>query len=147
KDIDAVRIELAGRLLVADVETVYQAWQGEAWNDPLKPVIIDITLITAADEHGRTLLAVMHRFGAQIIAKSRESSAIVQRFETNSVASGVSKPGWFGGLIRFFRNGRHTEATVPLHAELISRIWARQALRNVGDEGTGEPELLLTAGR
>jgi len=103
-DIDAVRIELAGSLGGVDVETVYQAWQSEAWNDALKPVIVDITLITEADKHGRALLIVMHRFGAQIIANSRESSAIAQPIVTEHVGPPTSKPGWFGRLIGLLRN-------------------------------------------
>jgi hypothetical protein len=30
----------------------------------VKPVIVDVTFIVEADEHGRALLLVMHRFGA-----------------------------------------------------------------------------------
>ncbi len=121
-DIDAVRIELAGSLGGADVETVYQGWQNEAWNEVLKPVIVDITSITEADEHGRALLVVMHRLGAQIIAKSRVSSAIAQLCLAEPVPPAASKPGWFGRMIGLFRDGWHTEATFPVRAELISRF-------------------------
>jgi hypothetical protein len=71
-DADAVRFELAGTLGGVDVETVHQAWQREAFTDALRPVIVDITFITEADQHGRALLVLIHRFGAQIIAKSPE---------------------------------------------------------------------------
>jgi hypothetical protein len=108
-DADAVRFELAGSLGGVDVETVYQAWEREAWNDPLKPVIVNITFITEADQHGRALLVIMHRFGAQIIAKSSESSAIM----TELVGAAVAKHGWFRRLARFLRNDRHTDATFP----------------------------------
>ena len=77
-DTEAVRIELGGSLTGADVETVYQAWQSEAWTEPFKPVILDITAVTEADKHGRALLVMINRFGAEIIARSLESSAIVR---------------------------------------------------------------------
>ena len=121
-DIDVVKIELSGSLGSADVETVYQAWQREAWHDALKPVIVDITSITEADEHGRALLVVMHRFGAQIVAKSRASSAIALLCITEPVASEASKLGLFARVIRFLRNDRHSQGAFPLRAELISRI-------------------------
>ena len=116
-DMGAVRIELAGSLAGMDVETVYQTWQRDTWDDPLKPVIVDITLLTEADEHGRALLVVMHRFGAQIVAKSPASSAIAQLCLTEP----VSNRGWFSRLVRFFRDGRRRPVPFPLQAELICR--------------------------
>ena len=77
-DVDAARIEFAGSLSGADVESAYQAWQSEAWSEELKPVIVDITSVTEADQHGRALLVLMYRFGSQIVAGSRESSALAQ---------------------------------------------------------------------
>src|SRR5579863_314547 len=121
-DTEAVRIELAGSLGGVDVETVYQAWQGEAFTDALRPVIVDMTSITEADQHGRALLVIMHRFGAQIIAKSPESSAIVQAIVTELVGSADAKPGWFRRLVKFFWTDRHAEATFPPRAEMICRM-------------------------
>ena len=127
-DADAVRLELAGSLGGVDVETVYQVWQREAWNHPLKPVIVDITSMNEADQHGRALLVIMHRFGAQVIANSPESSEIVQPIVTEPVGAAVAKPSWFGRLIGFFREHQHTEATLPLQAEMICRMQAGQRL-------------------
>ena len=125
-DMDAVRIELAGCLEGVDVETVYQAWQRDAWEDPLKPVIVDITLITEADEHGRALLVIMHRFGAQIIANSRESFAIAQTVTREPVKFATSKPGWFAKLIKIFLDDRSKPARFPPQAEMICRVAAGQ---------------------
>jgi hypothetical protein len=125
-DADAVRIDLAGSLDGVDVETVYQAWQRDAWDDPLKPVIVDITLITEADGHGRALLVIMHRFGAQIIANSRESSAIAQTLTAEPVKSATSKPGWFARLIKIFLDDRNKPAKFPPQAEMICRVAAGQ---------------------
>jgi len=105
-DPDAVRIELAGSLLGVDVETVRQAWQKVALADAVKPVIVDITFITEADEHGRALLLVMHRLGARIIAQSPESSAIAQPIVIQPIETDGSKPGWFHRLIMFLLEER-----------------------------------------
>ena len=55
KDTEAIRIELAGSLTGADVETVYQAWQSAVSTEPFKPVMLDITSVTEADKHGLRL--------------------------------------------------------------------------------------------
>lgn len=77
-DSDGVSIELAGSFRGVDVETVHQAWQGEACSDPLKPMTVDITGVTDADEHGRALLVMMQRFGARIVSGSPESFAVAR---------------------------------------------------------------------
>ena len=125
-DADAVRFELAGNLAGVDVETVHLAWQRDAWDDPLKPVIVDITLITEADEHGRALLVIMHRFGAQIIANSHESSAIAQTLITEPVEPAASKPGRFARLIKIFLGDRNKPTKFPPQAEMICRVPAGQ---------------------
>lgn len=122
EDTDAVRIKLAGHLEGADVETVYQAWQRHAWDDPLRPVIVDITSIKDADEYGRALLVIMHRFGAQIIANSCESSAIAQTLVNEPVKPASSIPSWFGRLIAIFQSARRTRAQFPPQAEMICHI-------------------------
>jgi hypothetical protein len=117
-DSDAVRVELAGSLRGADVETVHQAWQMAALTDGLKPVIVDITFITDTDECGRALLVVMRRFGARIVAQSPESSAIAQPIVTKAIKIAGSMPRWFHRLMTFLleeRPARHasTEYTGP----------------------------------
>jgi hypothetical protein len=118
KEPDAVRFELAGKLAGEDVESLHQVWQREALTDGLKPLIIDITFITEADQYGRALLAIMHRFGAQVIADSPESSAIAQPIVTEPIATTLSKPGWFRRVIRLLTEDRRP--TYPARAEMIS---------------------------
>ena len=77
-DTEAVRIEIAGSLTGADVETVYQAWQSAFSTEPFKPVILDITSVTEADNYGRALLVMIYRFGGEIVANSPDSSINVQ---------------------------------------------------------------------
>ena len=94
-DTEAVRIELGGSLTGADVETIYQAWQREAWPEPFKPVIPDTTSSTEADKHGRALLVLIYRFGAGVVAKSAESSAIPLPLLAEPTKA-ASRVGWFG---------------------------------------------------
>ena len=109
-----------------DAETVHQAWQPEAFPDALRPVTVDITSVTEVDEHGRALLLLMHLFGAQIIAKSSDSSTITQPIVTELDGSAVAKPGWFSRLVRFFWKDRHV--TFPPRAQMIFRMSTRERL-------------------
>ena len=56
-------------------------------------MIVDITFITEADEHGRALLVVMHRFGSRIIAQLPESSAIARPIVSKPIQTDGSRPG------------------------------------------------------
>lgn len=136
-DTSAVRIELAGSLCGVDVEAAYEAWQREAWNDVLKPVTVDITLITDADEQGLALLVVMHRFGAEIIAKSPQSSAIAQPLLAHPVESVTSRPGWFRRLTGFLLEDRRRVGTFPPRAEMISLTSALDRIGSYEHRGTG----------
>ena len=121
---EAVRFELEGRLGGADVEAVHEVWQREAFVDARTSVIVDITFISEADHYGRALLVLMHRFGAQIVAKTPESYAIVRRIVEETLESPVSKPGWLDRFIGFFLNHRNIPAFLP-RAEMISLIPGR----------------------
>ena len=120
-DSDGVRVELAGSLRGADVETVHKAWQRAALTDALKRVIVDITFLADADEYGRALLAVMRRFGARIIAQSPESSAIAQPIVTEPIETDGSKLGWLHRLMTFLLEERPAGAAFPAQARIASR--------------------------
>ncbi len=113
-DPDAVRIEVAGKLGGADVETLHQAWQREAFTDEVKPVVVDITFVTGADQYGRALMIMMHRFGTQIIADSPESAAIAQPIVTEPIERALPKPTWFTKLLRFLLEDRRPVGTLPV---------------------------------
>ena len=123
-DPDAVRVELGGSLHGTDVETVYQAWQRATLTDAQKPVIVDVTFVIEADEHGRALLLLMHRFGARIIAESPESSSIVRPIVSQSIEAADSKSGWFHWLITFLLEERPARAALPAQAEIFYRASA-----------------------
>jgi hypothetical protein len=113
----SVRFNLTGRLSGAEVESLHQAWQREALTDVVS-VIVDISLVDGADEHGRALLAIMHRFGAQIIAGSPESLAIAQPIVTDTAAAASVKFGWFRRLMRLLFENRCPVGAHP-RAEMI----------------------------
>ena len=116
-DPDAVRLELAGSLGGADVETVHHAWQRAASTNALKPLIVDITFITHADEPGRALLIVMRQSGARIVAHSPESSAIARPIVIQPIEPHDPKPGWFHRLTMFLLEDRPAGAALPAQAE------------------------------
>jgi hypothetical protein len=144
-DPDAVRIELAGSLSGADVETVHHAWQTATFTDALKPVIVDITFIKDADEHGRALLVVMHRFGARVIAKSPESSAFVQQIVTEPIEAVGRKPGWLHRLIMFLLEDRRASAPLPVQAEIFYLASAGSRHASVEYTGHGKSGMLEDA--
>ncbi len=123
-DADAVRIELAGSLRGTDAETVYRAWKRAALPDVLKRVVVDITFVTDADEYGRALLVVMHRYGARIVAQSPESSAIAQPIVNEPIEIAGSRPGWLRRLIAFLREDRPGGAAFPAQADMINLVSA-----------------------
>ena len=123
-DSEAVTIELGGSLTGADVETVYQAWQREAWTETFKPVILDITSVTEADKYGRALLVMIYRFGGEIVANSPESSAIALPLFAEPIKA-ASTVGWLGRLMQFFLKGRHTETAFPPQAEVLRSTFIR----------------------
>ena len=119
-DPDAVRIELAGSLSGKDAEIVYRAWKRAALPDVLKLVIVDITFVTDADEYGRALLVVMHRYGARINAQSPESSAIAQPIVSEPTEIHNSKSGWLRMLLQFLRDDPSESAAIPAHADVLT---------------------------
>ncbi len=72
-DPDPARLEDAGSRAGADVDTLHQTWLRDTFAEASRPVIVDITSVTSVDPLGLALLALMHGFGAHIIAKSPES--------------------------------------------------------------------------
>jgi hypothetical protein len=111
-----------------ETETVHQAWQREAFTDALRPVIVGITFITEADQHGRALLVLMHRFGAQIIAKY---ARIVR--DCSADRNGTCWGGCYDAKLvrqtdRLLSRASAYGAAFPPPAELICRISAGQRL-------------------
>ena len=144
-DPDAVRMELAGSLRGADVETVYQAWQKAALTDALKRLIVDITFITDADERGRALLAIMHRFGTGIISHSPESSAIAQPIVTEPIEISSSKPCWLNRLIMFLLEHRSGGAALPAQADILNPASAHRGPSRAEYTGPGDLRVMEAA--
>jgi hypothetical protein len=146
-DPDAVRVELAGSLHGADVETLHQAWRREALKDPVKPVIVDITYITHADEHGRALLIAMHQSSARIVAQSPESSAIAHPIVIQPIEPHEPKPGWFHRLTMFLLEERPAGAAVPAQAEIPNAVSAGSRHASIEYTGLGAVGVLEDAVR
>jgi hypothetical protein len=141
-DPDAVRIELAGKLRGADAETVYRTWTRAALPNILKHVIVDVTFVTDADEYGRALLVVMHRFGARIIAQSPQSSAIVQPIVSETVEISPSKPGWLRRFISFLREDESAGAAFPAEAGIRDLVSAGRRQSSIESAVFGDPGLV-----
>jgi hypothetical protein len=123
-DPDAVRIELAGSLRAADAKTLQHAWQRAAFDDPVKPVIVDITFVRDADEQGRALLIAMHRSGVRIVAQSPESSAIARPIVIQPIETHDPKPGWFHRLTMYLLEEQPADAALPAQAENLDHASA-----------------------
>jgi hypothetical protein len=98
-DSDALRIELAGSLSGPDVESVLHAWRKEISTDSRRPVVADISYIADADKQGRALLAMWHRSGARILARSPQSWALAKPIVSEPVEAVAPKRGWLRRLI------------------------------------------------
>jgi hypothetical protein len=72
----AMRFELAGSLSGNGAQSVGYAWQTALSVIRDRPVVIDITRVSDADDDGRALLLRWQQYGAKIVAESRESRAL-----------------------------------------------------------------------
>jgi hypothetical protein len=100
-DSDTLRLELAGNLSGADAQNVYQAWHTALSIIGARPLIIDISYVVAADEQGRALLRLWQQNGAQIIAGSPQSMAVVEPIFGERLLAPPPKPTWLERLNRF----------------------------------------------
>jgi len=72
----AMRFELAGSLSGNGAQSVRYAWQTALSVIGDRPLVIDITRVSGADDDGRALLLHWQQYGANIIAGSPESRAL-----------------------------------------------------------------------
>jgi len=103
---DVLRFELAGSLSGAGLESVYRTWH--KWLSIIgdRPLVIDITFVVDADEHGRAVLAAWHRSGARIIAASPESRALAQAVLGEPTPVARPRQTWLQRLRGFAVGGR-----------------------------------------
>ena len=106
---DSLRLELAGSLSGKGVENIRDAWQTALSVIDNRPVIVDVTFVTETDDGGRGLLELWHRSGAQILAASRESRAIVQPIVSEPVPAPAMRPGWLRRLRAFLLSRLRSE--------------------------------------
>jgi hypothetical protein len=99
-DSDALRLELAGSLSGAGAQSVYQAWRTALSIIGGRPLVIDITFVTEADELGLKLVEVWHRSEVRIITVSPESRALVQPILGQAMPAPAPKQNWLRQLSR-----------------------------------------------
>lgn len=71
------RLKLAGRLGGPWVFETKKAWRS-ALCSTAKQIEVDMKEVTAVDDDGRELLAVMHQCGARLVAQGVEMTALVE---------------------------------------------------------------------
>jgi len=74
----AFRLELAGNLNHEGTLRLDQDWQTASSTIGDRRLIVDLTLVTGADEQGRELLTRWSREGAQLVATSKASRALTE---------------------------------------------------------------------
>jgi ABC-type transporter Mla MlaB component len=117
-DSDALRIELAGSLSCPDVESVLQAWQKEFSTAAGRTLVADISYVADADKHGRALLAMWHRSGARIVARSPQSWALAKPIVNQPVDADAPKRGWLRRLIDLLAGARPGPVRITVPAEM-----------------------------
>jgi hypothetical protein len=96
----ALRLKLSGILAGRDAQDVYHAWRTALSILGGRPLIVDITFLSGADEPGRALLALWRRFGASIVAASASSRALAR----SVLGEGFPEPPARPGLLRRLRS-------------------------------------------
>jgi hypothetical protein len=75
-DFDAFRIEISGSLLGRAAQKAYEAWRSASLLSRRARLVVDISYVTEADEHGKTVLRTWQEQKARIVASSPASRAI-----------------------------------------------------------------------
>jgi hypothetical protein len=122
----AFRFELAGSLNREGASQLEQAWRTASSVIGDRRLIVDLTLLTAADELGRALIHRWHREGARLVASTRGSRALAEsilgeRLPEPTVNAGrmaSSEGAWFPSDASFLARA----AALPFFATLCSRL-------------------------
>lgn len=86
----AFRFELAGHLDQAGARRLDQDWRTASSVIGDRELVVDMTLVTSADEDGRALLVRWQAAGARFIAASRESRALAESIDGLSIIERAS---------------------------------------------------------
>lgn len=93
-DPDAFRIELAGGLTEAYLESVNHAWRTALSIVRGRPAIVDISFVEAIDSLGRDMLTRWHQNGARIVARSAKSRALAAGIPLETVPLLAPRNNW-----------------------------------------------------
>jgi len=108
----AFRFELAGNLNQEGARRLEQDWRTASSVIGDRGLIIDMTFVTDVDEPARALISRWHREGAQVIASSKASRALVESIlgkplpkpAANALSAAASDRTWLQSLLRLPRN-------------------------------------------
>jgi len=113
---EALRLAINGDLSGPGVVSLDRAWRTGSSVLCGRALIIDLVSVCDADEYGRNLLLAWHRIGAQIIARSHESSAFAERIAGAPIPLHPKKPSWRRRLSTFLLRRSSAAAGNPARA-------------------------------
>jgi hypothetical protein len=102
-DFDAFRIELSGSLVGLAAQKAYETWRSASLLGRRGRLVVDITYVTEADEHGKAVLRAWRELKARIVASSLASRAIADSVLDAPVPLPSARWTLVGPLGSFFR--------------------------------------------
>ena len=102
-DFDAFRIELSGSLVGLAAQKAYETWRSASLLGRRGRLVVDITYVTEADEHGKAVLRAWRELKARIVASSPASRAIADSVLDAPVPLPSARWTLIGPLGSFFR--------------------------------------------
>jgi hypothetical protein len=139
-DYDALRMEISGSLVGRAAQKAYEAWRSASFLTRPQPLVVDISYVTEADEHGRAILRAWEGQGARIVASSAASRAIASSILRAPVPRSLPQRTVLNRLASLFSR---TTAGNPARAEAarIASAGAKQkSAYNAGFPVRGEVE-------
>ena len=100
---DALRIEIVGDLTGAGVKSIEHSWRTAHSVLAGRHIVVGLTAVAEADDHGRGLLLTLHRCGARIIARSIDSRTLAESILGPPVPMPLAKSGWRQRFSDFLR--------------------------------------------
>lgn len=85
-----LHLKLEGRLAGAWVAELEECWRSYSARAPHKTLEVDLTNTQSVDLAGKYLLALMHRHGARIVARTPYMNAVAE--EILSISAGYGSP-------------------------------------------------------
>jgi hypothetical protein len=97
----AFRLKLAGSLGGAGVKSVHDAWRTALSTLRGRPVIADISLVTAFDTEGHELLMLWHEAGVHIVGPSPLSNKLPMGIVKDADSGSARRRSWRQHMTEF----------------------------------------------